>query len=80
MLNIIPYLECGFTDFGPDFRKKDSPRQPAVMKPVSEIENPFSRVEFGIEKGRKDMADVDQWGRVFIMNNASFYLPTRNLI
>jgi prevent-host-death family protein len=30
----------------------------AVMKPMSDIEKPFSPVGFGIWKGRKDMTDV----------------------
>ncbi len=33
----------------------------AVMKPVGEIEKPFSPVGFGIWKGRKEMADVKKW-------------------
>ena len=33
----------------------------AVMKPVSEIEKPFSPVGYGIWKGRKEMTDVKKW-------------------
>ena len=33
----------------------------AVMKPVGEIEKPFSPVGFGIWKGRREMTDVKKW-------------------
>lgn len=33
----------------------------AVMKPMREIEKPFSSVGFGIWKGRKEMSDVKKW-------------------
>jgi hypothetical protein len=31
------------------------------MKPMSEIDKPFSSVGFGIWKGRKEMTDVTKW-------------------
>ena len=33
----------------------------AVMKPMREIEKPFSPVGFGIWKGRKETSDVTKW-------------------
>lgn len=33
----------------------------AVMKPLGEIEKPFSPVGFGIWKDRKEMTDVKKW-------------------
>lgn len=33
----------------------------AVMKPVTDVEKPFSPIGFGIWKGRKEMANVKQW-------------------
>jgi len=33
----------------------------AVMKPVHDIEKPFSSAGFGIWRGRKEMTDVTKW-------------------
>jgi len=33
----------------------------AIMKPVSDIEKPFSPVGFGIWKDRKEISDVTKW-------------------
>jgi prevent-host-death family protein len=33
----------------------------AVMKPVSEVEKPFSTAGFGMWKGRREMTDVKKW-------------------
>ena len=33
----------------------------AVMKPMSDIDKPFSPVGFGMWKGRKEMTDATKW-------------------